>query len=194
MCVCVLSPGTASVIIALTDGELNEWQFDTAQREVQAEIHLPLQMQQAYISLSLTLLLFPQAERARSMGAIVYCVGVKEFNETQVWKTGSGFTLKPLCDQIQRADPMENVCLSVCVCACVCVCVCVCVCFSAGYHSGHSGACLSCVGRLPSTQGDHRLGMICTQTHTHTHTHGRTAGRTDGRTDIHTTNAPTNII
>lgn len=26
--------GTASVIIALTDGELNEWQFDTAQREV----------------------------------------------------------------------------------------------------------------------------------------------------------------
>lgn len=28
------SAGTASVIIALTDGELNEWQFDTAQREV----------------------------------------------------------------------------------------------------------------------------------------------------------------
>lgn len=25
-----------------------------------------------------------QAERARSMGAIVYCVGVKEFNQTQV--------------------------------------------------------------------------------------------------------------
>ncbi|XP_040034064.2 anthrax toxin receptor 1 [Gasterosteus aculeatus] len=49
--------GTASVIIALTDGELNEWQFDTAQRE---------------------------AERARTMGAIVYCVGVKEFNETQL--------------------------------------------------------------------------------------------------------------
>uniref|UniRef100_A0AAQ4QDF0 Anthrax toxin receptor 1 n=1 Tax=Gasterosteus aculeatus aculeatus TaxID=481459 RepID=A0AAQ4QDF0_GASAC len=48
---------TASVIIALTDGELNEWQFDTAQRE---------------------------AERARTMGAIVYCVGVKEFNETQL--------------------------------------------------------------------------------------------------------------
>uniref|UniRef100_A0A3Q3DMG9 Anthrax toxin receptor 1 n=1 Tax=Hippocampus comes TaxID=109280 RepID=A0A3Q3DMG9_HIPCM len=45
------------VIIALTDGELNEWQFDTAQRE---------------------------AQRARSMGAIVYCVGVKEFNQTQL--------------------------------------------------------------------------------------------------------------
>uniref|UniRef100_A0A8D0CW18 Anthrax toxin receptor 1 n=1 Tax=Sander lucioperca TaxID=283035 RepID=A0A8D0CW18_SANLU len=51
------SAGTASVIIALTDGELNEWQFDTAQRE---------------------------AQRARSMGAIVYCVGVKEFNQTQL--------------------------------------------------------------------------------------------------------------
>lgn len=49
--------GTASVIIALTDGELNEWQFDTAQRE---------------------------AQRARSMGAIVYCVGVKDFNQTQL--------------------------------------------------------------------------------------------------------------
>ncbi|KAF6731489.1 Anthrax toxin receptor 1 [Oryzias melastigma] len=49
--------GTASVIIALTDGELNLWQFDTAQRE---------------------------AQRARSMGATVYCVGVKEFNQTQL--------------------------------------------------------------------------------------------------------------
>uniref|UniRef100_A0A3B4VMT6 Anthrax toxin receptor 1 n=1 Tax=Seriola dumerili TaxID=41447 RepID=A0A3B4VMT6_SERDU len=49
--------GTASVIIALTDGELNEWQFGTAQQE---------------------------AQRARSMGAIVYCVGVKEFNQTQL--------------------------------------------------------------------------------------------------------------
>ncbi|CAB1424802.1 unnamed protein product [Pleuronectes platessa] len=49
--------GTASVIIALTDGELNDWQVDTAQRE---------------------------AQRARSLGAIVYCVGVKEFNQTQL--------------------------------------------------------------------------------------------------------------
>uniref|UniRef100_A0A1A8K706 Anthrax toxin receptor 1 n=1 Tax=Nothobranchius kuhntae TaxID=321403 RepID=A0A1A8K706_NOTKU len=49
--------GTASVIIALTDGELNERQFDTAQRE---------------------------AQRARSLGAIVYCVGVKDFNQTQL--------------------------------------------------------------------------------------------------------------
>lgn len=29
-------------------------------------------------------LFFQQAERARSLGAIVYCVGVKDFNETQV--------------------------------------------------------------------------------------------------------------
>ncbi|KAM4598901.1 anthrax toxin receptor 1 [Fundulus diaphanus] len=49
--------GTASVIIALTDGELNEDQFVTAQRE---------------------------AQRARSLGAIVYCVGVKDFNQTQL--------------------------------------------------------------------------------------------------------------
>lgn len=49
--------GTASVIIALTDGELNDYQFVTAQQE---------------------------AQRARSMGAIVYCVGVKDFNQTQL--------------------------------------------------------------------------------------------------------------
>ncbi|XP_016084840.1 anthrax toxin receptor 1-like [Sinocyclocheilus grahami] len=49
--------GTASVIIALTDGELNDYQFVTAQQE---------------------------AQRARSLGAIVYCVGVKDFNQTQL--------------------------------------------------------------------------------------------------------------
>ncbi|CAJ1070510.1 anthrax toxin receptor 1-like isoform X2 [Xyrichtys novacula] len=48
---------TASVIIALTDGELRENQFDMAQRE---------------------------ASRARQLGATVYCVGVKDFNETQL--------------------------------------------------------------------------------------------------------------
>lgn len=48
---------TASVIIALTDGELRENQFDLAQRE---------------------------AGRARQLGASVYCVGVKDFNETQL--------------------------------------------------------------------------------------------------------------
>uniref|UniRef100_A0AAV2LVB9 VWFA domain-containing protein n=1 Tax=Knipowitschia caucasica TaxID=637954 RepID=A0AAV2LVB9_KNICA len=49
--------GTASVIIALTDGELRDEQLITAQDE---------------------------AKRARSLGAIVYCVGVKDFNETQL--------------------------------------------------------------------------------------------------------------
>uniref|UniRef100_A0A672RIE7 Anthrax toxin receptor 1 n=1 Tax=Sinocyclocheilus grahami TaxID=75366 RepID=A0A672RIE7_SINGR len=49
--------GKPSVIIALTDGELNDYQFVTAQQE---------------------------AQRARSLGAIVYCVGVKDFNQTQL--------------------------------------------------------------------------------------------------------------
>ncbi|KAI1894306.1 hypothetical protein AGOR_G00114460 [Albula goreensis] len=62
--------GTASVIIALTDGELNEQQFDTAQQE---------------------------AERARSLGAIVYCVGVKDFNETQ---------LATIADTIEHVFPV----------------------------------------------------------------------------------------
>uniref|UniRef100_A0A3Q3WNL1 Anthrax toxin receptor 1 n=1 Tax=Mola mola TaxID=94237 RepID=A0A3Q3WNL1_MOLML len=48
---------TASVIIALTDGELRENQFDLAQRE---------------------------ASRARQLGATVYCVGVKDFDEAQL--------------------------------------------------------------------------------------------------------------
>uniref|UniRef100_A0A3B1IJS6 Anthrax toxin receptor 1 n=1 Tax=Astyanax mexicanus TaxID=7994 RepID=A0A3B1IJS6_ASTMX len=45
------------VIIALTDGELRETQFDLAARE---------------------------ADRSRQLGATVYCVGVKDFNETQL--------------------------------------------------------------------------------------------------------------
>uniref|UniRef100_A0A8C4E288 ANTXR cell adhesion molecule 1d n=1 Tax=Dicentrarchus labrax TaxID=13489 RepID=A0A8C4E288_DICLA len=36
--------GTASVIIALTDGELNEWQFDTAQREVRSTPYMGHQL------------------------------------------------------------------------------------------------------------------------------------------------------
>ncbi|XP_061907382.1 anthrax toxin receptor 1-like [Entelurus aequoreus] len=50
---------TASVIIALTDGELHEDLFYYAERE---------------------------ANRSRSLGATVYCVGVKDFNETQLAK------------------------------------------------------------------------------------------------------------
>ncbi|XP_068069177.1 anthrax toxin receptor 1 isoform X2 [Danio rerio] len=62
--------GAASVIIALTDGELNDHQFVTAQQE---------------------------AQRARSMGAIVYCVGVKDFNETQ---------LATIADTIEHVFPV----------------------------------------------------------------------------------------
>ncbi|XP_056433657.1 anthrax toxin receptor 1 [Gadus chalcogrammus] len=62
--------GTASVIIALTDGELQEHQLRDAQQE---------------------------AERARSLGAIVYCVGVKEFNETQ---------LATIADTIEHVFPV----------------------------------------------------------------------------------------
>ncbi|XP_019478162.1 anthrax toxin receptor 1-like [Meleagris gallopavo] len=50
---------TASVIIALTDGELHEDLFFYSERE---------------------------ANRSRELGATVYCVGVKDFNETQVNK------------------------------------------------------------------------------------------------------------
>ncbi|KAJ3608043.1 hypothetical protein NHX12_025093 [Muraenolepis orangiensis] len=65
--------GTASVIIALTDGELQEHQLADAQLE---------------------------AERARSLGAIVYCVGVKQFNETQVVVRGNGFLHARNIDQV----------------------------------------------------------------------------------------------
>ncbi|XP_076019984.1 anthrax toxin receptor 1 [Genypterus blacodes] len=54
---------TASVIIGLTDGELRENQFDLAERE---------------------------ASRARQLGATVYCVGVKDFNETQLATIADG--------------------------------------------------------------------------------------------------------
>uniref|UniRef100_A0A3Q2X946 Anthrax toxin receptor 1 n=1 Tax=Haplochromis burtoni TaxID=8153 RepID=A0A3Q2X946_HAPBU len=62
--------GTASVIIALTDGELHEHQLRDAQH---------------------------QANEARSLGAIVYCVGVKDFNETQ---------LATIADTIEHVFPV----------------------------------------------------------------------------------------
>ncbi|XP_028584717.2 anthrax toxin receptor-like [Podarcis muralis] len=63
---------TASVIIALTDGELQEAQFYYAEKE---------------------------ADRARSLGAIVYCVGVKDFNETQ---------LSTIADSIDHVFPVTG--------------------------------------------------------------------------------------
>ncbi|KAL6114422.1 antxr1 [Pungitius sinensis] len=88
---------TASVIIALTDGELHDDLFDYAERE---------------------------ANRSRSLGASVYCVGVKDFNETQlakiadsndhVFPVNDGFEalqgvidsiLKKSCIEILAAEP-----------------------------------------------------------------------------------------
>ncbi|XP_055368039.1 anthrax toxin receptor 1-like [Betta splendens] len=88
---------TASVIIALTDGELHEDLFEYAERE---------------------------ANRSRSLGASVYCVGVKDFNETQlakiadskdhVFPVNDGFAalqgvidsiLKKSCIEILAAEP-----------------------------------------------------------------------------------------
>ncbi|NXX22773.1 ANTR1 protein, partial [Podargus strigoides] len=63
---------TASVIIALTDGELQDVQFYYAEQE---------------------------ANRARSLGAIVYCVGVKDFNETQ---------LSTIADSIDHVFPVTG--------------------------------------------------------------------------------------
>ncbi|XP_062410765.1 anthrax toxin receptor 1-like [Sardina pilchardus] len=92
---------TASVIIALTDGELRETQFDLASRE---------------------------ASRSRQLGATVYCVGVKDFNETQlatiadskdhVFPVNDGFQalqgvidsiLKRSCIEILAVEP-SNIC------------------------------------------------------------------------------------
>ncbi|XP_034025846.1 anthrax toxin receptor 1-like [Thalassophryne amazonica] len=88
---------TASVIIALTDGELHDDLFYYAERE---------------------------ANRSRSLGATVYCVGVKDFNETQlakiadskdhVFPVNDGFEalqgvidsiLKKSCIEILAAEP-----------------------------------------------------------------------------------------
>ncbi|NXE31979.1 ANTR1 protein, partial [Ptilorrhoa leucosticta] len=63
---------TASVIIALTDGELQDAQFYYAEQE---------------------------ANRARNFGAIVYCVGVKDFNETQ---------LSTIADSIDHVFPVKG--------------------------------------------------------------------------------------
>uniref|UniRef100_A0A3Q2THH7 ANTXR cell adhesion molecule 1c n=1 Tax=Fundulus heteroclitus TaxID=8078 RepID=A0A3Q2THH7_FUNHE len=64
----VCFPGTASVIIALTDGDLQEQQLYNAQQQ-----------------------------EARRLGAIVYCVGVKDFNETQ---------LATIADTIEHVFPV----------------------------------------------------------------------------------------
>lgn len=82
---------TASVIIALTDGELHEDLFFYSERE---------------------------ANRSRDLGAIVYCVGVKDFNETQlariadskdhVFPVNDGFqALQGIIHSVSRAPPLS---------------------------------------------------------------------------------------
>ncbi|KAI2657901.1 Anthrax toxin receptor 2 [Labeo rohita] len=101
--------GTASVIIALTDGELNDKQFVSAQQEAStqacgvatdvacflADWHLLSNRADSFLSI------YVQAQRARSLGAIVYCVGVKDFNQTQI--------IKKSCIEILAAEP-SSVC------------------------------------------------------------------------------------
>ncbi|XP_072515108.1 anthrax toxin receptor 1 [Salminus brasiliensis] len=81
----------ASVIIALTDGELRDTQFDLAARE---------------------------AARSRQLGATIYCVGVKDFNETQlamiadstehVFPVNDGFeALQGIIDSILKRSCIE---------------------------------------------------------------------------------------
>lgn len=87
----VFPPGPASVIIALTDGELQEDELISAQQEVAASRSMSaVAAVSALAAFSIPDVMDPfpvfpqQAETARSLGAIVYCVGVKDFNETQV--------------------------------------------------------------------------------------------------------------
>lgn len=81
------------------------------------------------------------------MGAIVYCVGVKEFNQTQV---GSIEGYRRCCKCIKKANTICFFFLRLYV-------------FLACNYCRYCGTCVSCMGRLPSPQGNHWLGM----THTH---------------------------
>lgn len=77
-----------------------------------------------------------QAQRARSMGAIVYCVGVKEFNQTQVRGHRIINTKAPfyvIGHLVIYATPACD-------------------------HCRHHRARVSCLGRLPVSQRNHRLG------------------------------------
>ncbi|CAF92825.1 unnamed protein product, partial [Tetraodon nigroviridis] len=96
--------GPASVIIALTDGELQEDELISAQQEVAASRSMSaVAAVSALAAFSIPDVMDPfpvfpqQAETARSLGAIVYCVGVKDFNETQ---------LATIADTIEHVFPV----------------------------------------------------------------------------------------
>lgn len=103
-----------------------------------------------------------QAARARALGAIVYCVGVKDFNETQVKKKiflHTRWTVRNLFHYpiytvlfyIQHVcwthHVLNNTQTDLCFCPIV-----------AGYHSWHHRARVSCDGRIPSSQRRDWLG------------------------------------
>ncbi|KAK1892392.1 Anthrax toxin receptor 1 [Dissostichus eleginoides] len=99
---------TASVIIALTDGELHGDLFYYAEREswksgVRAsDLYIRAQSFSSHLHWDLKIYFLPgpfssEANRSRSLGASVYCVGVKDFNETQI--------LKKSCIEILAAEP-----------------------------------------------------------------------------------------
>ena len=87
-----------------------------------------------------------QAQRARSMGAIVYCVGVKDFNQTQVGSAGGYWRC---CKCLRKQTQLIFYFLRLFV-------------FLARNYCRHGGSCVSCVGRLPGPQGNHWLGTTHT--------------------------------
>lgn len=78
------------------------------------------------------------------MGAIVYCVGVKEFNQTQVRATERWCHKKIILFLVSFIQ------------------FCLCVSFLACNYCRLCRACVSCMGRFPSSKGNHRLGMTYT--------------------------------
>lgn len=83
-----------------------------------------------------------QAQRARTLGAIVYCVGVKDFNQTQVHNTVqklSLWSLKTSALFVCRFTKPIGIIL---------------YCVLVGYHCRHHWSCVSCCGRFPRPEGD----------------------------------------
>lgn len=74
------------------------------------------------------------------MGAIVYCVGVKEFNQTQV---GGGYRGILKMWPIPKKG-IQDIIFFLWLCV-----------FLACNYCRHCGACVSCVGRIPGPQGNH---------------------------------------
>uniref|UniRef100_A0AAX7TF24 ANTXR cell adhesion molecule 1c n=1 Tax=Astatotilapia calliptera TaxID=8154 RepID=A0AAX7TF24_ASTCA len=91
----------ASIILKLTENRVDITKgLNALNREVPGGdtfMHLGLQLVIFWSLLNFLPLLFKQANEARSLGAIVYCVGVKDFNETQ---------LATIADTIEHVFPV----------------------------------------------------------------------------------------